>query len=124
MTVLGLDLGPHAAFIWAAYAFGVAVLTGLTGWIVADERRQRRRIAQMVSQGASRRAPDAALPPQVADAPVATAEASGVRASGKPPAKAADAPHAASKKPAAGKRSGKRSGKGSRAAGGRGTGRK
>jgi heme exporter protein D len=35
------DLGPHAVFIWSAYAIVALVIAMLVGWIVVDSRRQR-----------------------------------------------------------------------------------
>ena len=35
------DLGPHAAFIWSAYAAVTLVIALLIGWVVVDGRRQR-----------------------------------------------------------------------------------
>ena len=50
-----LDLGPHAGFIWAAYAAAVAVLAGLVLWIRANERHQRRLLAELEARGVTRR---------------------------------------------------------------------
>lgn len=49
------DLGPHAAFIVAAYLAVVLVIAGLIGWIVTDARRQRRLLADLEAQGVTRR---------------------------------------------------------------------
>lgn len=37
-----MDLGPHAGFIWAAYAFTAVVMAGLVLNAVRDRRAQRR----------------------------------------------------------------------------------
>lgn len=37
-----MDLGPHAGFIWAAYAFTALVMAGLVLNAVRDRRAQRR----------------------------------------------------------------------------------
>ena len=50
-----MDLGPHAAFIVAAYAAGVAIVAALIAWIVADHRAQRRLLADLEQQGVRRR---------------------------------------------------------------------
>lgn len=50
-----IDLGPHGAFIWAAYGAVVFVLAALTIWIVTDARRQRRILEDLESQGVTRR---------------------------------------------------------------------
>lgn len=50
-----MDLGRHAAYIWASYGVVVVVLTLLIGWIVADSRRQRRILDELEAQGMTRR---------------------------------------------------------------------
>ncbi len=50
-----MDLGPHAAFIWAAYATVAVVLAGLVGWLVLDGRRQQRLVDQLEARGVRRR---------------------------------------------------------------------
>lgn len=50
-----MDLGRHAAYIWASYGVVVVVLTLLIGWIVADSRRQRRTLDELEAQGMTRR---------------------------------------------------------------------
>ena len=54
-----LDLGPHAAFIWASYAAVGLVLGALVAWLVFDGRRQRRRLADLEARGHARRSPRA-----------------------------------------------------------------
>ena len=43
----GIDLGPHAAFIWSAYGVVVLVIGGLIAWLVLDGREQERRLADL-----------------------------------------------------------------------------
>jgi heme exporter protein D len=50
-----VELGPHAAFIVAAYAAGVLVVLTLIAWIVADHRAQLRILAGLEQQGVRRR---------------------------------------------------------------------
>jgi heme exporter protein D len=49
------DLGPHAAFIWAAYAVTFIVVAALIVFIVQDDRRQRQLLADLERQGIRRR---------------------------------------------------------------------
>jgi heme exporter protein D len=49
------DLGPHAAFIIAAYAATFAAIAGLALFIIEDDRRQRRALLELESQGIRRR---------------------------------------------------------------------
>ena len=57
-----IDLGPHADFILAAYGVALLVLIVLIGWIALDYRTQRRRVAELESQGVSRRSVQAKTP--------------------------------------------------------------
>jgi heme exporter protein D len=50
-----MDLGPHAAFIWAAYGIVATMIGGLIAWLVADGRRQARRLADLEARGVRRR---------------------------------------------------------------------
>ena len=50
-----MDLGPHAAFIVAAYAFAALVVAGLIAWVIADYEAQRRLLGDLESRGVSRR---------------------------------------------------------------------
>jgi heme exporter protein D len=50
-----VELGPHAAFIIAAYAAGGLVVLILIGWVVADYRAQLRTLAELEQQGVTRR---------------------------------------------------------------------
>jgi len=53
-----MDLGPHAAYIWASYALVALVLAGLIAWLIYDGRRQQRRLAELEARGLRRnRAP-------------------------------------------------------------------
>jgi heme exporter protein D len=53
--MFGMDLGPHADFIVAAYAVAVVVLAVMIGWIMLDHRAQKQKLAQLESQGITRR---------------------------------------------------------------------
>jgi heme exporter protein D len=50
-----MDLGPHAAFILAAYAVTIGVTVALTAWVVADYRTQRRTLSGLEQRGLARR---------------------------------------------------------------------
>jgi heme exporter protein D len=50
-----MDLGPHAAFIIAAYAFAGLVVIGLIAWVLADHAAQRRLLADLEARGVTRR---------------------------------------------------------------------
>jgi heme exporter protein D len=50
-----IDLGPHAAFILAAYAVTFVAVGALASFIVADDRRQRHLIAELERKGIKRR---------------------------------------------------------------------
>jgi heme exporter protein D len=54
-----MDLGQHAAFIWAAYGSVVLVLGGLIAWLVADGRRQQQRLDALEARGVRRRSASA-----------------------------------------------------------------
>jgi heme exporter protein D len=60
------DLGPHAAFIWAAYAVTVIAVAALVLFVVQDDRRQRQLLADLERQGIRRRSakPDEAAKPK------------------------------------------------------------
>jgi heme exporter protein D len=55
------DLGSHANFIVAAYGFTFAAMTALAAFIVADDRKQRRRLADLEATGVRRRSAGAGL---------------------------------------------------------------
>jgi heme exporter protein D len=59
---VSIDLGPHASFILAAYGVALLVLIMLIGWIMLDYRAQRRRVAELESQGITRRSVQAKTP--------------------------------------------------------------
>ena len=59
---MSIDLGPHADFILAAYGIALLVLIVLIAWIVFDYRAQRHRVAQLESQGVTRRSVQAKTP--------------------------------------------------------------
>lgn len=50
-----MDMGPHAAFIWAAYGVTAAVVAALIFRAILDERRQRRALIRLEEQGIRRR---------------------------------------------------------------------
>ena len=50
-----MDLGPHAAFIVAAYAAAVIVLGSMIAWVLLDYRSQRRKLAGLEARGMTRR---------------------------------------------------------------------
>ena len=50
-----MDLGPHAAFIVAAYAATIAVIGGLIAWVVIDFRAQKRVLGDLEAHGVTRR---------------------------------------------------------------------
>jgi heme exporter protein D len=50
-----MNLGPHAAFILAAYAAAVAVVAGLIVWVVLDFRAQKRVLGDLEAHGVTRR---------------------------------------------------------------------
>ena len=50
-----MDLGPHAAYIWAAYTVVALVLAGLVGWLMLDGRRQQQLVDELEARGVRRR---------------------------------------------------------------------
>ena len=50
-----MDLGPHGAFIIAAYVTAALVVLGLIGWVLADHAAQRRLLADLEARGVTRR---------------------------------------------------------------------
>ena len=50
-----MDLGPYALFIWSSYAIVTLVIGGLTFWIIADSRRQKKLLKELEEQGITRR---------------------------------------------------------------------
>lgn len=55
-----MDLGPHAAFIWASYGAFVLIFALLIGWTFLDGRRQARALADADRRGLKRRRASAA----------------------------------------------------------------
>jgi heme exporter protein D len=56
-----MDLGPHAAFIIAAYLMAALVVIGLIAWVLADYQAQQRVLADLEARGVTRRSkPEAA----------------------------------------------------------------
>jgi heme exporter protein D len=54
-----MDLGPHSAFIVAAYTAFAVIVGGLIGWLILDGRRQAKLLADFEAKGVRRRsAPD------------------------------------------------------------------
>lgn len=51
----GIDLGPHAAFIWSAYGMAVLVIGSVIAWLALDGREQERRLADLAARGVKRR---------------------------------------------------------------------
>ncbi|HYH69897.1 MAG TPA: heme exporter protein CcmD [Methyloceanibacter sp.] len=63
-----LNLGPHAVFIVAAYAVTFIAVAALMLFIIADDRHQRRLLAELERKGIRRRsaAAPATAPKQAA----------------------------------------------------------
>jgi len=55
MLETAFDLGPHAVFIWSAYAVTAVCMIGLTVGVVASDRRQRHLLADLEARGITRR---------------------------------------------------------------------
>jgi len=53
--MFGMNLGPHADFIVAAYVVAALVLLLMIGWVVFDHRAQKRNLAKLETQGVTRR---------------------------------------------------------------------
>jgi heme exporter protein D len=56
------DLGPHAVFIVAAYAVTFLAIAALGFFIVHDDRKQRRLLAELEARGIKRRSAPAKAP--------------------------------------------------------------
>jgi heme exporter protein D len=56
------DLGQHAAFIVAAYAVTFVAIALLAAFIIEDDRKQRRLLAELEARGIRRRSARAAEP--------------------------------------------------------------
>ena len=52
---LGLELGPHAAFIVGSYAAAIVIVATLTGWVIVDHRAQAKQLRDLEARGISRR---------------------------------------------------------------------
>ena len=50
-----MNLGPHAAFIVAAYATAILVIGALIAWVLLDYRVQKRRLDELEARGVTRR---------------------------------------------------------------------
>jgi len=50
-----MNLGPHAAFILAAYAAATIVIGGLIAWVLLDYRAQLHKLADLEARGVTRR---------------------------------------------------------------------
>ena len=50
-----MDLGPHAAFIWASYGVFGVVLASVIGWLWMDGNRQIQALAALEARGVKRR---------------------------------------------------------------------
>jgi heme exporter protein D len=50
-----MDLGPHAAYIWAAYGIVALALAALIAWLVLDGRRMQRLVDKLEARGVRRR---------------------------------------------------------------------
>ncbi len=50
-----IALGPHAAFIWAAYGTTILLVGALIAWIVREGRVQRRLLEELEARGMGRR---------------------------------------------------------------------
>lgn len=55
VTSLVTSLGPHAAFIVAAYAAAIVIVAVLVLWVALDRRRLGRTLAELELQGIKRR---------------------------------------------------------------------
>ncbi len=50
-----MNLGPHAAFIVAAYAAAIVIVAGLIVWVVLDRRQLTRALDDLEARGVTRR---------------------------------------------------------------------
>jgi heme exporter protein D len=50
-----MDLGPNAAFIIGAYSVALLIVAVLIAWVIIDNRRQRRTLADLEARGITRR---------------------------------------------------------------------
>jgi heme exporter protein D len=63
-----IDLGPHAAFIFAAYGVTFVAVAALASFIIADDRRQRRLLDVLERKGIRRRSAGASAKALVSEA--------------------------------------------------------
>jgi heme exporter protein D len=52
---MSMSLGPHAAFIIAAYAATVMVVGALVAWVTVDHSIQKRLLGELDRKGVTRR---------------------------------------------------------------------
>jgi heme exporter protein D len=50
-----MNLGPHAAFIVAAYGAAALIVAAMIAWVAIDRRRQARMLAELEARGITRR---------------------------------------------------------------------
>ena len=50
-----MNAANHIGFIAAAYAAAIAVVGGLTAWVMLDYRAQKRKLAELDRKGVARR---------------------------------------------------------------------
>jgi heme exporter protein D len=50
-----MDLGPHSAFIVAAYSVAILIVAAMIVWVFVDRRRQMRILSELESRGLTRR---------------------------------------------------------------------
>lgn len=50
-----MDLGEHAAFIWASYGVVAIVVAAVIGWLIWDGRRYAAQLRQLEEAGVTRR---------------------------------------------------------------------
>ena len=62
------DLGPHAIFILAAYGVTLVAVAALAFFIVEDDRKQRRLLANLEKRGIRRRSASAPAKPDSGNA--------------------------------------------------------
>jgi heme exporter protein D len=62
------DLGPHAVFILAAYGVSFVEVAALAFFIVEDDRKQRRLLAELERRGIRRRSAGASAKGQTSQA--------------------------------------------------------
>jgi len=50
-----MNLGTHAAFIWASYGIVTLVIGALIGWLVIDGRRQQSELDELEAEAGRQR---------------------------------------------------------------------